>query len=110
MAVRKKIVGRMIRMQADHPRDSVIIALNKHRSLSDFILEFSFCILSSCQQRKKTSKGFLISRKDARKIIANKVKIDKLIFSLIISEMRKRGFVEISNRGIYIKSEGETDV
>ncbi len=76
---------------------------NKKVSLGTFIINIAHDKLISSQMHMRTRRGNLIQRKDAHLILANKIKVNRLFFDLIIAEMEKKGIVELNNQGIYIK-------
>ena len=77
---------------------------SKEPSISNHIIKNSYCLMSSYGLRKKKKNANFISRKDARKLIANNIKIDKNAFNILISDMQKIGLVKNGNRGIYLFS------
>lgn len=72
-------------------------------SLEAFVLQHAYEALISAQLHKKTRRGYLLNRKDARTLLANKIKVNRRLFVIIISEMERKGLVEQRNQGIYLK-------
>jgi hypothetical protein len=72
-------------------------------SLSNYILGYVYSLLNTYDRGKRSESGLFISRKHARLIVANKLKVDRFLFDIIVSEMQKKGFLENRSRGIFIK-------
>jgi len=72
------------------------------KSLETILLEYAYELLLTSRKYKRTKTGYLMHRSDARSILANKIKINRIFFDAIISELGRQGIVKVSNQGIYL--------
>lgn len=80
---------------------------NPSKSLENILIGYAYELLLASRKYKRTKSGYLIHRKDARLILANKIKINRFFFNAIISEMRRQGIVKAGNQGIYLVEKGK---
>lgn len=76
----------------------------KNGSLNEYFIEIAYLLFISSKNIKRTRNGNLLHRKDARFILANKIRIDRTAFDILISEMENTGLLRNRNKGIYIIS------
>jgi hypothetical protein len=88
----------------------VIDLENDKKLLETFIVNNAHEAFISSELHKRTKRGILLHRKDARMILANNIKVNRPFFGIIIAEMEKKGLVEQNNQGIYIKEIGTENI